>query len=147
MQRETKYLMALILVTIAFVGLAAWTIYESIPKIYNYGKIRVIGVEVYADANLTQTLEIIDWGMLDPGENKTHLCWIKNIGNDAQKLITWTEAWNPVNASDWITLSWDYADSWIPVNASVPVAFTLSVNLNIEGVINFSFDIWVKGVH
>ena len=147
MRKETKYVIALILVSVAFVGLVAWTIYESIPKIYNYGKIRVIGVEVYADANLTQILDRIDWGMLDPGENKSHSCWIKNIGNDAQKLVMWTEAWNPVNASDWISLSWDYVGSWIPVNASVPVVFTLSVDANITGVTNFSFDIWVKGVH
>ena len=147
MRKETKYVIALILVSVAFVGLVAWTIYESIPKLYNYGKIRVIGVEVYADANLTQILERIDWGVLDPGENKSHSCWIKNIGNDAQKLVMWTETWSPVNASDWISLSWDYVGSWVAANASVPVVFTLHVDPNIDGVTNFSFDIWVKGVH
>ena len=147
MRKETKYVLAILLLSVAFVGLVAWAIYESIPKIYNYGTIRVIGVEVYADADLTQILERIDWGVLDPGESKSYSCWIKNIGNDAQKLVTWTETWNPVNASDWIGLSWDYGGSWIPVNASVPVVFTLHVDPDIEGVTNFNFDIWVKGVH
>jgi hypothetical protein len=147
MRKETKYVIALILLGLAFVGVVAWTIYESIPQIYNYGTIRVIGVEVYADADLTQILDRIEWGVLDPGENKSYSAWIKNIGNDAQKLVTWTESWNPVNTSDWISLSWDYVGSWVSVNASVPVVFTLSVDANIEGVTTFSFDIWVKGVH
>jgi len=147
MRKETKYVIALILVGVAFVGALSWAIYESIPQIYNYGAVRVIGVEVYADADLKQILDRIEWGVLDLGENKSYSAWIKNIGNDAQKLVMWTEAWNPVNASDWIGLSWDYGGSWIPVNASVPVVFTLSVDANIEGVTTFSFDIWVKGVH
>jgi hypothetical protein len=147
MRKETKYVIALILLGLAFVGVVAWTIYESIPQIYNYGTIRVIGVEVYADADLTQILDRIEWGVLDPGENKSYSAWIKNIGNDAQKLVTWTEAWSPVNASDWISLSWDYVGSWVAANASVPVVLTLHVDANIEGVTNFSFDIWVKGVH
>jgi len=147
MRREVGYLVALILVSLVSVGLATWTIYESIPKVHNYGKIRVIGVQVYADAGLTQILDHIDWGVLDPGENRSQPAWIKNIGNDAQKLVMWTEAWEPVNASDWIFLSWDYGGAWIPVNASIPVVFTLSVDSNIENITSFRFEIWVKGAH
>jgi len=147
MRKETKYFTGLILVALAFVGALSWAIYESIPQIYNYGTVRVIGVEVYADANLTQILNRIEWGVLDPGENKSYSAWIQNIGNDAQKLVTWTESWDPVNASDWISLSWDYGGSWVPVNGSIPVVFTLQIDPNIEGVTTFSFDIWVKGVH
>ena len=147
MRKETKYFIGLILVALAFVGALSWAIYESIPQIYNYGTVRVIGVEVYADANLTQILNWIEWGVLDPGQNKSYSAWVQNIGNDAQKLVTWTESWNPVNASDWISLSWDYGGSWVPVNGSIPVVFTLHIDPNIEGVTTFSFDIWVKGVH
>ena len=147
MRRETKYVVLLILTCLVSVGLAAYTIYEWIPKLYNYGKIRVIGIEVYAGADLTRILDIIDWGILDPGENRSHPAWIKNIGNDAQKLVMWTEAWDPVNGSDWIFLSWDYVGAWIQVNASIPVVFTLSVDPNIENITSFRFDIWVKGVH
>ena len=147
MRKETKYVIALILVSVAFVAALTWAIIESIPQIQNCGKIRVIGVEVYADANLTQILDRIEWGVLDPGENKSYPAWIQNIGNDAQKLVTWTETWNPVNASDWITLTWDYDGSWVPATGSIPVVFTLHVDPDIEGVTNFSFVIWVKGVH
>jgi len=72
MRKETKYFIGLILVALAFVGALSWAIYESIPQIYNYGTVRVIGVEVYVDANLTQILNWIEWGVLDPGQNKSY---------------------------------------------------------------------------
>jgi len=72
---------------------------------------------------------------------------VKNTGNDAQKLVMWTENWNPTAAFDSIALTWNYDDSWIGVNASIPVVITLSVDANVTGVTSFSFDIWVKGVH
>ena len=131
-----------------FAGAAAsFAMYQSAHQIHSVGVIRTIGVDVYADENLTQILDHIDWGVLDPGENKTFLAWVKNTGNDAQKILIWTEAWNPMNASDWISFTWSYDGSWIPSGDSTPVVFTLSVDANITGITNFSFEIWVKGVH
>jgi len=116
-------------------------------RISNVGIVRVIGVEIYRDANLTKTLDSIDWGTMAPGENKSFAAWTKNTGNDIQKIVMWTEAWNPSNASNWIILTWNYGGSWIPVNASLPIVFTLSVNPAISGITSFSFEIWIKGVH
>ena len=148
MKKDAAYLLAFI--AVIFIGVAnlAIAIYQSIPKkVSNHATIRVIGVDIFADENLTEILLLIEWGMLDSGENRSYQAWIQNTGNDPQKLVMWTETWNPVNASDWISLTWNYDGSWIPVNASLPVAFTLHVDSNVQGITDFSFDIWVKGVH
>jgi hypothetical protein len=141
----------LILVTVfvcgAILGAGVYAAYERVKLIRNIGTIRAIGVEIYADEALTSVLTEIAWGTLDAGETKSFNAWIKNTGNDAQKLVMWTENWNPTTAFDSITLTWNYDDSWIPANDSIPVAFTLSVDPNITSVTSFSFDIWVKGVH
>jgi hypothetical protein len=147
MRKDVKIVLAAVFVCGLFVGALSYAIYQWASQIRNVGVIRAIGVDVYRDEALTEILDIIDWGVLDPGENRSVSAWVKNTGNDAQKLVMWTEAWNPMNASDWISLSWDYVGSWVSVNASVPVVFTLSIDLDIGGVTNFSFDIWVKGVH
>jgi len=118
----------------------------SLVRIRNVGTIRAVGVEVYADAELTTVLHEISWGTLDPGESRSFNAWVKNTGNDAQKLILWTEGWNPTSAQDSITLMWNYDNSWIGAGASIPVVFTLSVDPNITDIVNFSFDILVKGV-
>ena len=129
------------------VGTASYAIIERISQIRNIGTVRAIGVEVYADEALTKVLTEIAWGTLDPGEDSSVNAWVKNTGNDAQKLVMWTENWNPTAAQDLMFLEWNYDDSWIAVNVSFPVVFTLSVDPKITGVTSFSFDIWVKGVH
>ena len=147
MRKDVKIVLATVFVCGLFVGALSYAIYQWASQIRNVGVIRTIGVDVYRDEASTEILDVIDWGLLDPGENRSIPAWVKNTGNDAQKLVMWTESWDPTNASDWISLSWDYVGSWVPVNASVPVVFTLQIDPNIEGVTNFSFDIWVKGVH
>jgi len=130
-----------------FIGAVATLFYQSSVQVGNIGTIRTIGVEVYQSENLTDKVEFIDWGMIGVGSSKDFTVWIKNTGNDDQRIIMWTESWNPTNSSDFIFLTWGYDNSWIPINASIPAVFTLSVDLNIVNITNFSFDIWIKGVH
>jgi len=118
-----------------------------IPReIRNVGVVRVIGVQVFENENLTSILEFIDWGFVDPNETKTCEAWILNTGNDDIRLSLWTNSWVPANASDWITLSWDYNDSIVAPKDSIRVEFSLFVDPDIEGIENFSFDIWLMGV-
>jgi hypothetical protein len=128
-------------------GTASYAIIERVSQIRNIGNIRTVGVDVYRDPELTAVLDVIAWGTLDPGEVRSVEAWVKNTGNDLQKLVMWTENWNPIAAQEQLCLAWNYDDSWIAVNASFPVVFTLSVDPNITDVTSFSFDIWVKGVH
>ena len=141
-----KLLLAAVFVAGLLSGVVVYAAVEHLVQIRNAGKIRTIGVQVFADETLTTVLDVVDWGILNPGENQSVNAWIKNTGNDAQKLVMWTESWEPVAAQNSITLSWDYVNEWIPVGDSIPVTFTLSVDSGISDVDSFSFDIWVKGV-
>ena len=142
---STKVIVCFVAVS-AVALLVGAVIGASLVQIHNVGTIRAIGVEVYADEELTTVLHEIAWGTMDPGETRSFNAWIKNTGNDAQKLVMWTEGWDPVAAQNSITLNWDYGNEWVPAGASIPVVFTLSVDSKIDGVANFSFDILVKGV-
>jgi len=144
---RVKLILMIVFVYGALFGVVVYAAYERVKLIRNVGTIRAIGVEIYADEALTTILDEIAWGTLDPGEARSFNAWVKNTGNDAQKLVMWTENWNPTAAFDSIALTWNYDDSWIGVNASIPVVITLSVDANVTGVTSFSFDIWVKGVH
>jgi len=141
-----KLLLTAVFVCGLLFGVVSYAAVNSLVQIRNVGTIRAIGVEVYADEELTTILHEISWGTLNPGEARSVNAWIKNTGNDAQKLILWTESWVPVDAQNSILLTWDYDDSWIGAGDSILVVFTLSVDPNISGVTSFSFDIWVKGV-
>lgn len=146
MRKTVPLVLTLSFVLGLLLGTTSYAIIEQISQIRNLGTIRAIGVDVYQDEELTDVLDTISWGTLDPGEAKSFDAWVKNTGSDAQKLVLWTENWNPTAAQDGISLDWSYDDSWIAVNASVRVVFTLSVDSDISGVGSFSFDIWIKGV-
>ena len=143
--RKIVRLTAMFLMWSLLIGVLSWAVFQP-AILHSYGIIRTIGVEVYKDADLTTTLTEIDWTFVDPGQTKTYPAWIKNVGNDKITLNMWTSDWQPTNASDWITLTWNYTESVIPAKASIPVLFTLSVHWNVTGIEHFSFDIWIEGV-
>ena len=141
-----KLVLTAVFVCGLLLGAVAHSAVTNLVQIQNIGTIRSVGVEVYANEALSQILNEITWGTLDPGETRNASAWIKNRGTDAQKLVLWTENWNPTDAQNSISLSWDYADVWIEAGDALRVEFTLSVDPKIVGVTGFSFDIWVKGV-
>jgi hypothetical protein len=141
-----KLLLAAVFICGLLSGAVSYAAVNYLVQIRNVGRIRAIGVQVFADETLTTVLDEINWGTMSPGENRSVNAWIKNTGNDVQKLIMWTESWNPVTAQNSIILNWNYGNEWIPAGASVPVTFTLSVDSGISEVDSFSFDIWIKGV-
>ena len=104
------------------------------------GAVRTVGVGIYGDSNLTDALSSINWGMIDPGVSQNYTCYIRNEGNSASVLGLSTINWNPIKASAFIGLSWDYAGKFLLPSEVINVTFMLSVSPNVSGVSNFSFD-------
>ena len=117
----------------------------STVQIQNAGTIKAVGVGVYWDSSCTNETTSIPWGMLDPGSNKTFTVYIRNEGNTAESLSLNTENWNPTNAQNYITLSWNYDGTVLSPDQVVEVNLTLSVSSSIEGIENFSFTIVIIG--
>ena len=87
----------------------------------------------------------IEWDMLDPGSVMNKELYVKNLGNVPITLYLETENWNPANASDYISLSWDYSGEAIDPDVCVHVTLTLSVSSDIEGIADYSFDMVITG--
>jgi len=111
----------------------------------NVGSVKAIGVGVYWNENCTSEVSFIDWGMLEPGSGENVTVYIRNEGNSVASLSMDTSNWSPSNASNYITLSWDYVGVSITPSEVVQVTFTLSVSASIEGIMSFSFDIIIVG--
>jgi hypothetical protein len=109
------------------------------------GTIETIGVGVYTNIQCSSPLTSIAWGTLEPGENQTVICYIKNEGDLPSTLSMYTSNWNPSSAENYLTLSWNYDGGYINPDDSVQVTFTLSVDESIEGVTSFGFDITIVG--
>jgi len=111
----------------------------------NFGRIKTVNVGVYEESECLNVLTVIDWGVLEPSETKNKSCYLRNEANVPVVLNMTTLNWIPVNASDYIFLSWNYALDMLEVNEVVNVVFSLSVSPDIEGIENFSFDILIIG--
>jgi len=69
-----------------FVGAFTTDMYYS-RRISNRAAIKAVGVGVYQDLELTVSLTGIDWGILEPGEEKNHTAYIKNESNVARASV------------------------------------------------------------
>lgn len=114
-------------------------------RIPSLATVKVVGVGVYEDSGCTVSVAQIDWGMVEPGDEATFDAYIKNESNVPITLMMYTEDWSPANASNFISLSWDYGGSEIPVDDSIPVTFVLNVDPATAGIDSFIFTIVIVG--
>jgi hypothetical protein len=111
--------------------------------ITNVGSVKVEGVGVYLDADLTNRVSSIDWGVIAPGSSVTRIICIRNEGGSPATLSMATSNWNPTSASSFMNLNWNYGGQTLNVGASVQVVFNLSVSASANGITSFSFDITI----
>jgi hypothetical protein len=111
----------------------------------NAGTVEAVGVGVYLDSECTGNLSSINWGVLEPGSSKNFTCYIRNELSSVSTLSMSTSFWEPPNASDYLTLIWDYGGQAINPDDVIRVTFTLSVDASIVGITSFSFDITIVG--
>jgi len=126
--------------SLSTVAVQNWT-----QHIENRATVKVVGVGVYKDINFTVSVTSIDWGIVEPGENKNFSAYVVNRSNVPVTLSMTTENWNLANASEFITLTWDYDGSQIAVDGYVYVTLLLAVDSATSGIDTFSFTIVIVG--
>jgi len=113
----------------------------SFTSIESGGSVKKINVGVYWDGNCNSNVSFIDWGEIEPGLVKNVSLFIRNEGTVAADLFLSTDYWSPSNASEFMTLSWDYSDQILDPFEIVPITLTLQVSPSVSGIKSFSFDI------
>lgn len=139
---------ALLLLMIALATIAAipssWKDGVLIPNVT--AVVGTIGVGVYWNPDATNSCQSIYWGQLSPGSKKSIVVYLKNEGKEPIFYLLSTERWYPVNASSYMTLQSDCDGTRRASSGSVrQVSLTLLVSPRIYGIVDFSFEIVVKG--
>lgn len=104
-----------------------------------------MGVGIYKDLNFTVSLAEIDWGILEPGESKNVSAYILNESNVLLTLSMATLDWQPFNATEYMTLSWNQEATVLQVAGYVDATFTLTLSDATPPFRSFSFVIIVIG--
>ena len=113
---------------------------QNSSTVSSVGTIKGIGVGLYSEYACTNRVTSINWGVLEPGSNKTITIYVRNEGNAAATISQTTQNWNPTAASSFLTLRWNYAGQTISVNQIFQVKLTLVLSSTVTGITNFSFD-------
>ena len=106
---------------------------------------KALGVGVYWDLNCTESVSSIDWGMVEPGESVNRTVFLKNEGNAPILLYLNTTDWNPPEAENDLTLTWNYTGEQVEPLQIQPVTLVLMVNQNVTGITSFNFNIQIVG--
>jgi len=142
-QRIALKPLAVLLSIVALTVLASGLTQSSV-RIVGRGTVKAVGVGVFWDSNCTSPVSFIDWGMVEPGSMNNVTVYVRNEGNVAANISLTTGNWNPPNASDYLTLSWNYDGRQLNPLGVVQVMLTLTVSSSVQGITSFSFDIIIS---
>lgn len=115
----------------------------NVQILHNVGLVKS-NIGVYWDKQGTKEVTKIDWGVLNPGGEKSVVVYLENAKNTTMSVYFQTVNWSPSQASLYISLSWN-STGYVLANMIVPVSLTLKVKPEITGVSSFSFDIIITG--
>ena len=126
---------------LTFVLLSAVIIgFGSSKSIVYASSVNGLGVGIYWDQACTNRTLSLDWGALEAGSSNTLTVYIKNEGNSPASLWLESSNWTPSAASGYISLNWNYSGQVLSIDQVIPLKLTLTVDPNISGISNFSFD-------
>jgi len=147
--REKEKIIVEVSLALVFTALVAGilgtvsSLVQTNRTISSAGSITGIGVGIYWNSVCTNRTSSINWGLIDPGSNKTVTVFVRNEGNTAATLSKATGSWNPSTASSYLSLNWDYTGQNLSVNQVLKVKLTLTVSKTISGITSFGFDITI----
>jgi len=109
------------------------------------GYVKSLGVGVYWNPECTNATSSVDFGGVEPGFSSSFTLYLRNEGNSDLNLSMSSENWDPANASDYMTLTWNREGQQISPDEVIEFVITLSVSEDIEGISSFSLDMIVSG--
>jgi len=146
MKTQTIWLVLAIAVVSIVVAVGVYALISSQARIHSIGTLKAVGVEVYWDSDLTQPVTEIQWGLLEPGQNKTIGLFLKSTANVPSTITLSTGNWTPSEATNYIGLEWNYDGSVLNPDDVIPVDLTLVTSPYTTGIKDFTFDIIITAV-
>ena len=137
---KTLVLVAIVaVISVATASLVAMILSHSDDEIYlpSLGTIKTIGVEIYWDLDGENRRENLTWNeiqiqKLEGDEVQMNqvntTVYVKSVSNFRVTLNMFLTDWNPVEISDYLTISWDYNGTILNPGEIIPVTMTLSAS-------------------
>lgn len=127
---KTLILVAIVaIISVVSTTLVSMMLGQSDYNVYvpSIGTIKTIDVETYWDQNGVNKRETLSWDEIKITPVNTTV-YVKSVSNFRVTLNIFLTDWNPVEISDYLTISWDYNGTIINPGEIIPVTMTLSVS-------------------
>jgi len=141
---KAKMLLIPMVLLVAATG-SVGALLTATQQIANQAEMVTVGIGVYWDVTCTQKCESIDWGTLNPGQNKTITIYVKNEGGAPITGSFNTSSWVPPLAEQYISLNWNFGTAPLEPGRVRTTQLTLMVARDIHDVTTFYFVITVTG--
>jgi hypothetical protein len=145
MHHSTEEKVLLVLVVAVCLILYVFMLFATTNTVTSVSAVDADGIGVYWDSDCSDRVSSIDWETLTPGSVKSVVVYVRNENEEPIYLNMSTANWNPSNASQYITLRWDYSEQRMNPSEALQIRLSLSVSRYIEGISSFSFDILITG--
>jgi hypothetical protein len=119
---------------------ALLTIQQNIP---GSGSIRGVGVGVYTNSVCNNPLSQVDFGLLDAGSQKDFTFYLRNEGNTDIALSMTAKNWNPTEAANYMSLTWNREGQLMEPDQVMSCVLTLTVSPNIQDISSYDLTITI----
>jgi hypothetical protein len=147
-QHRNRLLPVAALAVAVLVVTASWVVVEAVSNrkgVSNQRELKGVYLGLYWDNACANATVAVDWGPFSPGASNSVTLFVRNEGDSAVKLNLTTVNWDPADASELITLTWNREGQVIEPQTVAAATLSLSVSANISGITDFSFDTIVTG--
>lgn len=137
---DDAFKIGLIIILICFASaLALWD-----PRSLLEGESSPIKPKTVGAVLIELNVSSLDWGVLSPGSYKSLGVLVNNTGQLDAVLNIKTQNWEPLEAEQFLNLTWDQEGSVIGPGKSVAASVSLKVSPWIQNITAFSFDIVIN---
>lgn len=139
-EMDDAFKIGLIIILICFASaLALWD-----PRSLLDGGSSPIKPKNVGDVLISLNVSSLVWGVLSPGQSKSLGVLVANIGSLDAVLSVKTQNWQPLEAEQFLNLTWDQEGLVIGPGKSVAASVSLKVSPWIWNITAFSFDIVIN---
>lgn len=114
--------------------------FSPIKSIVKADSVIGIGVGIYWNNACTNITNSLNWGFIDPNSNNNLTIYVRNEVNSAVSLRLNATNWIPSNASNYLSLNWNYSGQILKPNEAIPIKLTLTVSPTISDITDFSLE-------
>jgi hypothetical protein len=145
MENRKTVLLAAFVIAVALMMASVLAVLQSSRTISSHGTIRGVNVNIYQDSGCSQLLSTVDWGTIDNGSQTVKTVYVKNEGTSSMTLSISNNTWVPLDATSYLTLTWNRDGYVLGNGTSVDANLTLTVSPTFTNGTDFSFNIVIIG--